>query len=100
MMNLKQNEIIEKVISSNGRAFQSMVAMEECSELVQAISKCIREPEGEDARKRLVEEMADVSICLRQLKTIYHVTDDELRIWTAIKLDRLEKRLNQTQQKG
>lgn len=93
MMNLKQNEIIEKVISSNGRAFQSMVAMEECSELVQAISKCIREPEGEDARKRLVEEMADVSICLEQLKIMYQITDIELNIWTAGKIERLENRL-------
>lgn len=97
---LKINEIIEKAIAHNGEVFQSMIAMEECSELAQAISKCIRTPEEERVRKHLVEEMADVSICLRQLKTIYHVTDDELRVWTAVKLDRLEKRLNQTQQKG
>lgn len=97
---LETNEILEKTIAHNGEVFQSMIAMEECSELTQAISKCIRTPEEESARFHLVEEMADVSICLRQLKTIYRVTDDELRIWTAIKLDRLEKRLNQTQQKG
>lgn len=60
---------------------------------------------GRNERKGVIcayvrEEYADVLICLGQLKSIYRVTDDELRIWTAIKLDRLEKRLNQTQQKG
>lgn len=91
---LEINEIAKRAIATNGGVFQSMVAMEECSELIQAISKCIREPHDEKARKHLVEEMADVLICLGQLKNIYQVTDWELQIWTATKLDRLERRLN------
>lgn len=94
---LETNEITEKAIAHNGKVFQSMIAMEECSELTQAISKCIRTPEEESARAHLVEEMADVLICLGQLKSIYQVTDDELKIWTATKLDRLKKRLNHVQ---
>ena len=74
---LEINETAKRAIATNGGVFQSMVAMEECSELVQAISKCIREPHDEEARKHLVEEMADVLICLGQLKSIYQVTDWE-----------------------
>lgn len=91
---LEINETAKRAIATNGGVFQSMVAMEECSELIQAISKCIREPHDEEARKHLVEEMADVLICLGQLKSIYQVTDWELKIWTATKMDRLERRLN------
>lgn len=88
------NKITEKAIATYGGELQSMVAMEECAELVQAISKCIRKPHNEKARKHLVEEMADVLICLEQLKSIYEVSDLELGIWTASKLSRLERRLN------
>ncbi len=89
------NKIIERAIATFGGELQSMVAMEECAELVQAISKCIREPHDEEARKNLVEEMADVTICMEQLKSIYEVSDLELGIWTSSKLSRLERRLNQ-----
>lgn len=88
------NKIIERAIATFGGELQSMAAMEECAELVQAISKCIREPHNEGSRKHLVEEMADVTICLEQLKSIYEVSDLELGIWIASKLSRLERRLN------
>lgn len=89
------SKIIERAVATFGGELQSMVAMEECAELAQAISKCIREPHDEEARKHLVEEMADVMICLEQLKRIYDVSDLELDFWTASKLARLERRLNQ-----
>lgn len=88
------SKIIERAVATFGGELQSMVAMEECAELAQAISKCIREPHDEEARKHLVEEMADVMICLEQLKRIYDVSDLELDFWTASKLGRLERRLN------
>ena len=34
--------------------------------------------ENKDLRKHLVEEMADVLICIQQLQIMYHVTDEEL----------------------
>lgn len=88
------SKITERAIATFGGVFQSMIAMEECAELVQAISKCIRKPHDEEARKHLVEEMADVLICLQQLKRIYDVSDLELDFWTASKLGRLERRLS------
>ena len=57
---------------------QYNIAMEECAELIQAINKHIRMC-SEESREHLVEEMADVSICLEQLKKLAFVTDDELQ---------------------
>lgn len=89
---LEINEIAKRAIATNGSVFQSMIAMEECSELSQAISKCIRY-EDEDARKHLVEEMADVHIMLEQLKQIYDVKELELSLWISTKLRKLERSL-------
>lgn len=91
---LEINETAKRAIATNGSVFQSMIAMEECSELAQAISKCIRMSEEKGARSHLIEEMADVLICLGQLKSIYQVTDDELNEWTESKIERLERQLS------
>lgn len=92
----KKDKILTRAITQNGTIFQSVIAMEECAELSQAISKYIREPEAKGARNHLVEEMADIMICLDQLKKMYQVTDEELNHWTESKLNRLEERLKTT----
>lgn len=56
--------------------------MEELSELSQAISKEIR---GIGDRSNLVEEMADVIICLEILKQIFAVTNVEIEEWVKFK---------------
>lgn len=58
-----------------GARVQSVVCMEECAELIQAISKMLR---GKDAKANLVEEMADVTICFNLLAMIYHVDQSQL----------------------
>lgn len=65
--------------------------MEELSELTQAISKEIR---GKDDRSNLVEEMADVIICLEILKQIFAVTNVEIEEWVKFKQERNLKRVN------
>ena len=60
-------DIIERSIKEYGRITQSVICMEECSELIQAVSKQIR---GIRSKETLVEEMADVTICLEMLKDI------------------------------
>ena len=59
-------ELVKKIIHKHGTITQSMIAMEECSELIQAISKCLRSKEmiPTETREHLIEEMADVTICL------------------------------------
>lgn len=71
---------IQKLIKKNGIRYQSGIAQEECAELIQAISKCLRSKEVIPIKERmnLIEEMADVIICTQQLQIMYHITDEEL----------------------
>lgn len=85
---------IEKLVKKNGMRFQSMIAQEECAELIQAISKCLRSKEFpvEYERKNLIEEMADVMICLQQLQYMYYIDDEELYAMKQYKEKRLIER--------
>lgn len=87
-------ELVKKIIDKNGTVTQSMIAMEECSELIQAISKCLRSKEmvPTETREHLIEEMADVTICLEQLMVMYSITFQELDAWIERKELRLKKR--------
>ena len=88
-----------KVISRYGINAQAMVHMEEAAELIQAASKMRRAFCGEDmearknARSNLVEEMADVLICMKQMQEIYCVSDDEIQNMVYTKCKRQVLRL-------
>lgn len=83
-------ELQAKVVSKYGDEIQSTICMEECAELIQAISKMKR---GKDNRDNLIEEMADVLIAFSQLRAIYDITDDEIIKWLDIKQDRQRRLL-------
>lgn len=83
-------EIVSKSLDTYGNGIQLVVCMEELSELTQAISKEIR---GKDNRNNLVEEMADVIICLEILKQIFAVTNVELEEWVKFKQGRTLKHI-------
>lgn len=85
---------IEKLVKKNGMRFQSMIAQEECAELIQAISKCLRSKDFpvEYERENLIEEMADVMICLQQLQYMYYIDDEELYAMKQKKENRLVER--------
>lgn len=89
-----KKELIEKIIDKYGIQAQSNIVMEECAELIQAISKCLRSKDIVPilVREHLIEEMADVSICLEQLKVMYSIDDYEIESWKMMKEDRLMKR--------
>lgn len=84
----------EKVIEKYGVEHQSRQAMEEAAELIQAINKALRYPTPA-ARGRLIEEIVDVEIMLQQLKEIYTISPDELRIMRNYKNERLLNRVCQ-----
>ena len=84
------DSVISKAILKNGITLQSVVCMEECAELVIEISKQIR---GSGTRTYLLEEMADVAICLKQLQLMYNIPDEDLQLVVGQKLARLEGRL-------
>lgn len=81
---------------------QSLVAMEELSELQKAISKLVRNPEEKTKplefkglRHNLIEEMADVLICMDQLKEYYNITHAEIQINIDSKQARQRRRLEE-----
>lgn len=78
-MNKDKQVVWRESIEKYGKTMQSIVCMEECSELIQAISKRLRGKS--DANDNLAEEMADVTICLHLLKEMYGITDEQLDEW-------------------
>ena len=81
---------------------QSLVAMEELSELQKAISKLVRNPEEstkplefKGLRHNLIEEMADVLICMDQLITFYKIDRSEIQELIQTKQERQAKRLEE-----
>ena len=81
---------------------QSLVAMEELSELQKAISKLVRNPEEKTKplefkglRHNLIEVMADVIICMDQLKEYYNITHAEIQINIDSKQARQRRRLEE-----
>lgn len=87
----KQHAVWRESIEKYGKEAQSIVCMEECSELIQAISKCLRGKP--DATDNLAEEMADVTICLHLLKEMYGITDAQLDEWITRKTARQCERM-------
>lgn len=83
-------EIINKSIEHYGKEKQSITCMEECSELIQCISKELR---GKSDISHLAEEMADVLICIELLKYMYGIRPSELEFWIQVKQQRIKDRM-------
>lgn len=103
-------KLIEKVLSQKNYDSQSRQLIEEMSELTQAINKFWRhdlkygdkkfEDEIENLDyvnnlnyKNLVEEIADVEICLEQVKTLLKVNNDSIKQIKNFKLNRELERI-------
>jgi NTP pyrophosphatase (non-canonical NTP hydrolase) len=86
-----------KVITRYGADAQAMVHMEECAELIQAASKMRRVTNAREddtaARFNLLEETADVLICIKQMQEMYGFTDHEIQQMVDKKCKRQEARL-------
>ena len=89
------SDIIKRSIEQYGKDVQSTVCMEECAELIQAISK---EKRGKSDKDHLAEEMADVIICIEMLKQIYNITEDEIYSWVITKQERIIRRIEKDTQ--
>lgn len=84
------SKIINDSIIFYGIDTQSTVCMEECAELIQAISKVIRYGlwDKEDYCANLTEEIADVLICIELLKSMYRISDENIQMWIDYKQGR------------
>ena len=79
---LRENDIYDLAIAQKGATHQELIAVEECSELIQAI---IHKHRGRE--HNIAEEIADVEIVLEQLKII---NDCEFDV-ALIKRDKLTR---------
>lgn len=83
-----------KAIETYGAYAQTVVAVEELSELQKELCKAIRPGIGDpENRDHIAEEIADVYIMLEQMEMLYDL--DTVDLWKAKKIERLKKRLEE-----
>lgn len=93
----KDLSIFQRVIEHYGKEKQTIIAIEEMTELTKALTKELR---GSGNREHIAEEMADVYICLEQLKIMYDISDEFVEKWKKWKTERIEMRLKESENRG
>lgn len=83
--------VLEKALRIFGRREQEIKTCEELGELQSAIFKSLKDKPDQD---NLVEEIADVLICLEYVKRNHCITDEMIEWAKSKKLVRLEERLS------
>lgn len=83
-------EIIEAAIKKYGVAMQTVVAIEEMSELTKELTKALR---GKENIEGIVEELADVYIMLNQVQMMFGISDDRVQEMMNLKIQRLDRRI-------
>ena len=91
-------KLLKRAQDTYGYRNQVSVAIEECCELGQILSKYVRYPShleaSEKLRDQIIEEVADVTVCMIHLRTIFKIQPEELLSAMDIKLERLERWLD------
>ena len=98
----KLDEKQAKLANHLGKSTVAVIAMEECGELIQALSKLWRNDNVANFTKKteaelfmdLVEEVSDVSACLENIKILYGISDDTIYEQRAKQLARSFERYN------
>lgn len=83
-----------KIVEHYGYEKQIPVWIEEMSELTKELCKWSRQGLSEELKEHIEEEIADVTICLDQLKYILHYTEDDLMEQYKFKVKRQLDRIN------
>jgi NTP pyrophosphatase (non-canonical NTP hydrolase) len=73
--------VCSKSIEHYGVTKQSIVCMEECAELIEAYNDRKRDGLTDETRSHMVEEMADVLICLWLLEHMYDIKGRDIRTY-------------------
>lgn len=81
-------EIMKSAIKTFGPQLQTVVAIEEMSELQKELTKFLR---GNGKKKNLTEEVADALIMITQIQIIYGIGDEDVREVMDYKLNRLRE---------
>lgn len=69
-------EALKKSIQKDGYKTKVLIAIEECAELQHTLTKLLINDKVE--YDRLKYDLADLQICIENLKIMYGITDDEL----------------------
>ena len=91
------SEILADNIKAYGVVEETVIAMEECAELIQAISKIRRYGFIGQYKDNLIEEIADVSIVICEIMMMFGIADDDLENAIYAKVQRLKHRMNKTE---
>lgn len=103
-MTVKQKCECKQICKHYGIESQKMILMEECAELIQAVSKLTRAEQGGKAFEKiqaavdLVEEMADVQIMIEQVLK-YYFKDGDSRVNYFID-EKLTRQLGRIESEG
>lgn len=94
---VKMNDICKKAVDIFGKNAQLNMVIEECAELIQAVSKVIRSKDKDNLHTlifaNLIEEIADVELMLLQLKYMFKIDDSYIEQEKERKLKRLLGRI-------
>jgi hypothetical protein len=84
---MTMREICSAILKQNGIKYQYDVAVEELSELTKELMKANRD---KGSAMHICEEIADVEICLEQIKLTLPIAKHQVAMFKAFKLKRLE----------
>ena len=91
-INIRQRQVVyRKAIKRFGKVNQMVKAIEEMSELTKVLAKILGVG-GEVSLDDLVEEIADTTIMMEQLRLIYNIDDQVCDIMDS-EVKRLERRV-------
>lgn len=85
-------EIMQEAIKKYGIAMQTVVSIEEMSELTKELTKLLR---GKGSKKALTEEVADVLIMITQIQLMFGICDEDVKEVMDSKLKRLKERMKE-----
>lgn len=91
---LEKFDILTKSFDHDGWEIKEIVSIEELAELQQAITKDLRNPSSYSTHVNLLEEMADVYICLEYIKMTFSITEEEMKKAISVKLEREKERID------
>ena len=86
---LKYHQVCRKAVETFGWEKQSLIAIEEMSELQKEI---IKKHRGQQNEQHLAEEIADVQVMLEQLVIMFGISE-EVERELKFKMDRLERKI-------
>ena len=92
-MDEKMTAILEENIKEHGVVEETVIAMEECAELIQAISKVKRYGFVGEYRDNLIEEIADVGVVIREIMMIFGISVGDINEVFDSKIQRIKSRL-------